>query len=230
METYIFDLLELGEIFKIDGSSDFISRNELHKVYDYRVGIDPYFRTDIEIEKLCTIINKIKEEYPDKSYQDYPGYILALYYIDYLNSISSKNNSFSNDVKKSHGIEIRPEQIKSLYTLLAPYFQGQESELYKLLSKEPITNKLNFNGRAIHLINTFGKIKNETQTDIILTSKTDLESWLCKNFQYIEKGAYMGISETTTRKIRKLKYENSDITISGLDSYLQNFINKSKQF
>ncbi|QXU50946.1 hypothetical protein KYG33_07845 [Chryseobacterium sp. D764] len=93
-----------------------------------------------------------------------------------LPKILEKSIRFSNN-----------EIIEVLHSLLKGYFENSENELLKVLKGQPIERLLLFPSNQNKFVEVFKRAK---YNGFILSSSTEIKSWICSNFIYTKtKGA-----------------------------------------
>lgn len=115
---------------------------------------------------------------------------------------------------------ISPENIESICSALAPYFQGQEAELRKLLEGKEIEGKVRFNESAKVLCNTFNTLH---EAGRIGATIDQIKVWICKYFQANRKPYDLTEGSSTLNRYfqEKIEMEGQVLlpTIKGLITF-----------
>jgi hypothetical protein len=87
----------------------------------------------------------------------------------------------SADESQKKEIYISPKNIERIYNALAPYFQGEETKLRRLLEGEKIEEFLNWSKNANQLTHVFWGAKREGW---ISDTNVQICEWILRSFRY----------------------------------------------
>lgn len=117
-----------------------------------------------------------------------------------MNWVDSKRSKDQNEVDSYvfKEIAINEHFLPQFHALLKPYFDSKEHEVLEMLLKgNPIENPLSFQAPCIKLLDAFHRLHHK---NLILNSKKNLESWICRYFKGQKRNEIIELTENYVHK------------------------------